>query len=39
MRKLFFILALAMPMSLLAEEAADTTIVYNVVPQLRHQHR
>ena len=29
MRKLFFTLALAMPMSLLAEEAADTTIVYN----------
>jgi len=29
MRQLFFTIALAMPMSLLAEEAADTTIVYN----------
>ena len=29
MRKLFFTIALAIPMSLLAEEVADTTIVYN----------
>lgn len=29
MKKLFFTIALAMPMSLLAEEVADTTIVYN----------